>query len=215
MLSDASAIRLLLMPVKRDRIDVLMFHRHADRIRWRGAALERLRWHQREGRIGAIGVSVYTRRSDRVSSGDPQVTHLQIPFNLLDNRWLRSPFQTALAARPEVRIHVRSVFLQGLLLGDAGIWPACFSDAQELVLRIEELMRRFGRSSRADLCLAYVRAFPWIFAVLVGVETAEQLDELLPLMRSSPLSAQQVDAVQNGFSDIPDRLLSPANWNSK
>ena len=148
--------------LRRERLDIVMFHRCADMFRWHGAAIDRLqelaatpRCHRRARRLG-----LRTRRSDQ-SLADDRIGHVQIPFNLLDGRWLGG-FVESLAGRPDVRVHARSVFLQGLLIHEAASWPGWVSDARQLTLRIEELAEEFGRKSRADLCT-------WLmFAALPG-----------------------------------------------
>ena len=105
------------------------------------------------------------------------ITHLQVPFNILDARWLENEFQDAVAARPDVQIHARSAFLQGLLVGPESIWPSWLENRKEIYLELERLIIEFGRQDRKDLCLAYVRSFPWIQSIVIGVHRAMQLSE--------------------------------------
>ena len=49
--------------------------------------------------------------------------HIQLPFNLLDRRWKTAEFAAAAAARPDVTIHTRSTFLQGVLVSGIDRWP--------------------------------------------------------------------------------------------
>jgi len=113
--------------------------------RWDGAALERLVEHVRNGTIGEIGASVYSPEEALRSLGDPRITQLQIPFNLLDQRWLEPEFQRAAAERPDLLIHARSVFLQGLLLSEPGRWPSWAHAAPRLCSDIRRLIRSFQR----------------------------------------------------------------------
>lgn len=196
----------------RAHIDVMMFHRCADMFRWRGAALERLSEHVREGTIGEIGASVYSPEEALRSLGDARIKQLQIPFNLLDQRWLEPEFQRATAARPELVIHARSVFLQGLLLNEPSRWPAWVHNAPRLCADIRRLIGSFQRRCAADLCMAFVRAFPWVTSLVVGVESATQLRELLSLASTAPLGPAQTAEVRETFTDVPARLLTPALW---
>jgi spore coat polysaccharide biosynthesis protein SpsF (cytidylyltransferase family)/aryl-alcohol dehydrogenase-like predicted oxidoreductase len=194
------------------RIDVMMFHRCADMFRWGGAALERLCEHVRHGTIGQIGVSVYAPQDAVRTLDDGRITHLQIPFNLLDQRWFDPQFQRAAAARPDLAIHARSVFLQGLLLADPACWPPWAESAPRLCAELQQLIGSLRRRNAADLCMAYVRAFPWVTSLVVGVESAAQLAELLRLAREPPLSAAQTAAVCETFARVPERLLNPSLW---
>lgn len=210
---DASVFRSC-RELRRDRIDVLMFHRRMDMVRWNGAALTRLVELMEEGVIGALGASVYAPEEATACLSDLHLTHLQLPFNLLDSRWLAGPFEAALALRKDVRIHVRSVFLQGLLVSDSQLWPEWVEDRDELVHRIESLSESMGRKSRADLCMAYVRRFPWVATMVLGAETLHQLEQLMMLAGEPALTPEQALGVQAVFSRIPERLLNPARWHA-
>jgi aryl-alcohol dehydrogenase-like predicted oxidoreductase len=59
-------------------------------------------------------VAVYADRGPAGLKGS-DVKSLQIPFNLLDQRWRSKEIRQALAARPDVVVSARSVFLQGVL----------------------------------------------------------------------------------------------------
>jgi hypothetical protein len=49
---------------------------------------------------------------------------MQVPINILDQRWNDLGLAKKFAARPDITVHARSIFLQGVLLQDdpAG-WP--------------------------------------------------------------------------------------------
>jgi spore coat polysaccharide biosynthesis protein SpsF len=198
--------------LRRRRLDVVMFHRCADMVRWNGAATNHLELLADEGVVGEIGVSVYQPEEAIRCIADMRVKHLQIPFNLLDKRWASVPFTAALDRRPDLRVHVRSVFLQGLLTSDATVWPAWASCGRTITDRIAGLCTKLGRHGPSDLCMAYVRAFPWVTTLVLGVERRDQLEELLQNAQRRPLSLDEVKEVQATFPDVPDRLLNPAQW---
>jgi aryl-alcohol dehydrogenase-like predicted oxidoreductase len=106
------------------------------------------------------------------------------------------------------------VFLQGLLLNDAAVWPEWVSERRKLVQRIEDLSRKFGRKSRTDLCIAYVRSFQWVATLVLGAETLHQLEQLMPLASEPALTQQQTREIRAAFADVPQRLLNPARWNT-
>jgi spore coat polysaccharide biosynthesis protein SpsF (cytidylyltransferase family)/aryl-alcohol dehydrogenase-like predicted oxidoreductase len=198
--------------LRREQLDVLMFHRVADMFRWHGAAVDRLQELVAQGVIRALGVSVYAPGDVVNSLMDNRITHLQIPFNLLDSRWLDGVFAEALAQRSDVCVHVRSVFLQGLLINRAETWPSWVAQSQLFVERIERLVGELGRKSPADLCMAYVCSFPWVSTMVLGVETLPQLEELLSYAGEPALTLEQTQLVRSRFVDVPVRLLNPSLW---
>jgi len=192
----------------------LLLHRWEHHGLWQGAVWRRLLELRDEGTIAALGVSVYGPLEALQALSDPAVTHLQIPMNILDWRWRAPGAQQALADRPDVVVHARSAFLQGILLSSSEHWPGVSSfDANDCVHRLRTLVRRFDRESVADLCLAYVRSQSWITSVVVGCETMAQLEENLRLFLSPKLAEEQCAELESSLPVAPEALLNPSRWN--
>ena len=198
-----------------DQLDTLLLHRVHHHDSWGGAVWERLLELCDQGKIAALGVSVYEPQDALRLLQDPNVKHIQIPMNLLDWRWRASQIQETLTRRPDVVVHARSAFLQGLLVNAAEYWPACGDfDAASCIRRLQELVRMFERRSIADLCLAYVRAQSWIASVVVGCETFSQLQQNLELFRLSKLTQEECREVNRCLPIAPEVLLNPSRWGS-
>jgi aryl-alcohol dehydrogenase-like predicted oxidoreductase len=118
-----------------------------------GAIWRRLREHLAEGTIHALGVSAQTPVEALTALGEAAVTHIQLPFNILDWRWRKAGVIAALKARPSVTEHVRSVFLQGVLTaGDPKNWPRISGvDAPATIARLTQTAEVYRRDSVADL----------------------------------------------------------------
>ena len=146
----------------------------------------------------ALGVSVQSPDEALAALDCTDVQHIQLPFNLLDWRWREAGVVDRHRARARVTIHVRSVFLQGILAAnDPGVWPLCrASMPATLVALIAELAAEFGRESAADLCLAYARGQSWIDGVVVGMETEDQLDTNLRLFVRPPLAPEECARIE-------------------
>jgi spore coat polysaccharide biosynthesis protein SpsF len=196
--------------LRRGPLDVVLLHRWAHHDAHDGAIWRRLLALRERGAIARLGASVSTPQEARAALADPDVVHLQIPLNALDRRW---EDVGAAAHERGVVVHVRSSFLQGLLLTDGTRWPAIPGIASDaLVARLSELAQRLGREGRDDLALAYVRAKAWVDGVVVGVDSAEQLARDLALFDRAPLDADGVAAIEASFPDLPSSLLDPARW---
>lgn len=200
--------------LRSEKLDALLLHR-ARHLSWRdGAIWRRLKMLRDGGAIFDLGVSVYTPDEALAALGDPDVRHLQLPFNLLDWRWRDGGVIEAIGARPDVTVHVRSVYLQGLLA--AGVdarWPTITGvDAADLNFRLFDLTRKLQRESVADLCLAYARSQPWIDGIVVGMEHVSQLALNLALFKRPALNADQALEVEATLPRAPIQLLNPAEW---
>jgi len=198
--------------LRRARLDCLLLHRAAHRSSHRGVLWRRLIEQRAAGRIAALGVSVQSPQEALDALGDADVRQIQMPFNLLDWRWRE--VAEACRDRPEVTVHGRSVFLQGLLTaGDPALWPRLAGfEPGPLVALIASLAREMGRESPADLCLAYVRGQNFIDGVVVGMESEAQLDANLRLSQKPALSQEETRIVDERIPRLPVQLLNPALW---
>ncbi len=198
----------------RANLPVLLLHRASHRGNWNGIAWRRLLELRSQGVIGKLGISVQSPIDAREVIGDPDIEWLQMPFNLFDRRWRESGILAALADRADIVVHVRSVFLQGVLLrGDPSAWPMRPDFAPQIwIERLRELAQRYDRRNVADLCLAYVRSQSWVDGIVIGVENAAQLRENVDLFRAPDLPPAALAAIAAAFADIPAWLLDPAGW---
>ncbi len=198
--------------LQQHKLDVLMFHRSQDIVRWDGLVLKHLENLMANGVIRKIGVSVYSPDEAIQCMTNPLIKFIQIPFNLLDRRWCENKFQDALKSRPDLSVQARSLFLQGLLVSDADRWPIWVKEREEIVARLKSLCILLGCENRAALCIAYARAFPWISTFVVGVESKEQLEQAFTYFDRRILLCEEVSELSKELTNIPDRLLDPRLW---
>jgi len=199
-----------------NRLNTVLLHRWQHHDAWEGAAWRRLLALRDRGTIGALGASLNTPTEALQALKDPDIKSLQIPFNLLDQRWRSKEIRQALAARPDVVVSARSVFLQGVLLSDAANWPSAGNyDANAYVRTLQQFTKRFERQSVADLCVAYVRAQDWICSLVVGCETPDQLKRNLEIFCLPPLKREQCAELEERVPEAPESLLNPSQWNNE
>ena len=200
--------------LRQAQLDCLLLHRAAHMSLFGGAIWQRLLEHVAAGTIHRLGVSVQSPAEAAEALSRPAVEHIQLPFNLLDWRWREAGIIAALETRPDVVVHVRSVFLQGLLVsGDAAVWPVIDGvDAPAVLGEIADLVRDLDRDGAADLCLAYARGQDFINGVVIGLETEQQLDCNLRLVLKRPLSPDECRLVEARLPRLPEQLLNPALW---
>ena len=185
------------------QLPVLMLHR-ADHLELAGGAVM--------STLDALGVSVQAPEELTRVLAEPRISHVQLPCNLLDWRWRE--LAPRIKARSDLRVHVRSAYLQGLLTpADPARWPAIDGvEAADLVASLTALAADLDRRDCRDLCLAYLRGLPWIDGVVVGVETRAQLADNLALFRRPALSPEEIATVDARLPRVPAALLDPAGW---
>ncbi|MFA6498336.1 MAG: aldo/keto reductase [Desulfurivibrionaceae bacterium] len=137
-----------------------------------GASLEEIK---RAGLAKRIGASVYCVEEGLLCLDIPDISLLQLPFNVFDqDAYQKGFFQKA--QKRECLLHVRSIFLQGLLLMEPADFPSFLKKAIPLVAQFAELCRKIDLPKKiVALAYAYWRAKP--FPLVVGAETPEQILE--------------------------------------
>ena len=137
------------------------------------------------------GLSVYD-----IQELMPMASHhniLNVPVNIFDNRFL---FLTEFRKRYGLEVHARSVFLQGLLLMENPPIAKGF---------VAEFHRACGVSKVTPIqaALGYVLGIQGIEKVVIGVNSAEQLSELIKV---TPLYWNY------DFHLHDERILDPRQW---
>lgn len=206
-----ASVQTSLRNLQTSSVSALLLHRAAD---WtRPGVRDALVAQRSSGVAKLVGASLSTPAELLSLLDDPECGYVQLPFNLLDRRWLDDEVQAALAARPDVVVTARSAYLQGLLVADEARWPAN-AGVDPIVVRaaLDGLVTELGRASRADLCLAYVLGQSWVTSVVVGAETPEQLGDSAALARRTPLTAAEITRVHAALPPGSAELVDPSQW---
>lgn len=165
--------------------------------------LAQLRDERTSGRVARVGVSVYDiAELERCVAGFPDLDILSFPGSIADRRILDHPLVAELHARG-VECHVRSVFLQGLLLADPDRLPPRFSALVPAVRRLDEAAAAAG-ASRLAWILAGIRR-PWVDAAAVGATSVSELEAILTAWTGGPDTAS-LDV------EVPVDVLDPRSW---
>jgi aryl-alcohol dehydrogenase-like predicted oxidoreductase len=187
------------------KLDGVLLHNPADLLGPHGLALQAaLVELKQECLLGGIGISVYEPGELEQLTQRFDFDLVQAPFNILDRRLESSGWLGRLhAARVEVQ--VRSVFLQGLLLMSDANRPRSF-DRWALLWRAWREWLQASKTSPVEACMRFVLSRKQVARVVVGVDSAEQLREILAATAGGPLNLPD----EISCSDID--LLNPARW---
>ncbi|NLW48744.1 MAG: hypothetical protein GXY86_15630 [Firmicutes bacterium] len=195
------------------QLPVLLLHRWEHRYAYQEGVWRRLLELKADGVIQTLGVSAQTPEEVLEAIEEPEIGHLQLPLNILDWRWRKAGVDQALMQRKDLTVHVRSVFLQGILISEASIWPKVQDfNPEKAINEIDNLVSILKREDRADLCIAYVRAQPWVDSLVIGMETAEQLEQNIKYFMTNPLTHSEQILVEAKLGEVPVELLNPAHW---
>lgn len=201
--------------LKLDKLDILMLHRTSHLTAFDGAVFQKLLEIKAEGGIEQLGASVQSPEELELALSNSDVSFIQLPFNILDNRWAALvPRIVEEKTKRRLTIHVRSVFLQGLLLTKKKeLWNRACTDESSVLSWLDYLVSFTSSEDIYQLCIRYVLSQPWIDGLVLGCENVEQVIENANMIALDSFSEQQVMSINQSRPEcIDEKLLNPALW---
>ena len=129
---------------------------------------------------------------------------IQAPFNILDPRLVEKGWLKKLKKR-KIEVHVRSIFLQGILLLKHNQLPKKLKKLNNKWIVWEKWLKK-NKFSSLQVCLSFVLSQRQLDGIVVGCNNTNQLNQIL---KSKQL--------KNNFS-LPNlniknkKLIDPREW---
>jgi len=202
----AAAFRGSLAHLRAAAVDTLLVHHADDLLVPGGDALYRwLRGEQEAGRARRIGASVYDGEQVRALLARYRLDAVQLPASIADQRLLADGTVQRLQDAG-VEIHVRSLYLQGLLLAGPAFVAQRFAPQAAWAQGLHDECRSRGVGA-LQACLSFFRSQPGFAVAVVGAASVEEVRALVEAWQSSPAMDWSGWAVDNpSFTD-------PRQWN--
>lgn len=175
--------------------------------------LKVLRSLKNEGLIRNIGVSVYEVDEAEKAIEEGEIDYLQMPCSIFDQRGLKTGIFKK-AKENGVTVFTRSAFLQGLLMMKKEEVPDYLKGLIPYLDKFEELLINYGLERRHAI-IKFILANPLIDYMVFGVETREQLDEILREKETEKLPEEFVTEVKQEFNNISPNLILPIHWGKR
>jgi aryl-alcohol dehydrogenase-like predicted oxidoreductase len=166
------------------------------------SALQQLK---RDRMVQKIGVSIYAPSELDALCSRYHFDVVQAPFNIIDRRLFDTGWLSQLADQG-TELHVRSVFLQGLLLVKPTDRPQKFTRWSVLWAKWDAWLKEVGLTP-LEACIGFVLSFKDIAKVIIGVDSLSQLREIL-MAAGSPMMHYPAE-----LKSSDQDLLNPARWN--
>jgi len=193
----------------RKQLDGMLLHRAEHRHSAGGAAWSVLREGRKQGMFNSIGVSVTTPNEAVGVVSDTEIELAQVPVSIFDQRLVRNGFIESARSRG-LEVHIRSIFLQGVAFLEPNELPWFLGDLSPFVVRLSEIAAKAGTTT-ASLCLAFALSLP-VDGVVIGVEEASQLGEIIAMWRSSHRLERAVAEAASLAPEFPPKLIEPFRW---
>jgi aryl-alcohol dehydrogenase-like predicted oxidoreductase len=161
--------------------------------------------HLKEQRlVEKIGISIYHPTDLDALCGRYSLDLVQAPFNVLDRRLATSGWLTRLHDAG-TEVHIRSVFLQGLLLMPTRRRPPSFSRWQPLWDRWDNWLS-YSNLTALRASLGFALSQPDVDRVVVGVDSVEQLEEIFAAVGAA-VPAPPMELMTDDLD-----LIDPSRW---
>ena len=194
-----------LIKLKINRIYGVLIHDYRDLLGKYGKNyLLSLQELKRKKIIKKIGISVYDSQEIQKIWKFWKPDLIQVPFNPLDNRILDTGWVDILK-KFKVKIFVRSIFLQGLLINE--------NSSSRINKNYEILLNKFrnwcykNNVSLLKACLHFVKQFKKIDYLVVGFNNYNQLKEIIDVFKKKQI------IIPKKFSTNKINLIDPRKWN--
>lgn len=188
-----------------DSLYALLLHKPNELLSNKGALLyEALESLKRKGLVQKIGISIYTPDELPHLFQNMHFDMVQAPFSILDKRLLVSGWMNKLKSL-KVELHVRSIFLQGLLLMPSSERPNKFSKWASLWNEWDRWLCTHNLTP-LEACLRYVLSIEEIDKIVIGVLSKAQLNEICDIKK------EKLKGLPDWPQEIDAQLVNPALW---
>ncbi|MCG8523333.1 MAG: aldo/keto reductase [Pseudomonadales bacterium] len=158
---------------------------------------------KQKGLVEKIGVSVYGPE-DLEKLNHFHFDLVQAPMNILDRRLKNSGWLERLSLRG-TEVHIRSAFLQGLLLMPDKRRPEYFAPWGALLSEYDTWRKTKGLTP-VQACLGYLSSHPEIDRIVVGVDAPAQLKEIVAAVGTC------LPSLPEALQTSDPGLINPALW---
>jgi aryl-alcohol dehydrogenase-like predicted oxidoreductase len=160
------------------------------------------------GKIKKIGFSLYyPEEAEELLEKNIEFDIIQVPFSIFDQRFAKL---FPLLKERGTEIHVRSVFLQGLVFKDPEKLEEKFARIKDKLESLQSISNN-SKISIASLCINFAASNKHVDRVVVGVDSLENFKENIESFNQM----EETKKVYNqllGLKEENENIILPINW---
>jgi hypothetical protein len=170
-----------------------------------GILIKALRDLKTSGLVLKVGVSIYDPKELDSIFSLLKIDIVQSPLNIVDRRLVTSGWLSRLK-NEQIEVHVRSVFLQGLLLMQRNKIPSKFERWSSIWDKWISMLDE-SRLNAVTACLSYPLSLPDVDCIIVGADNTAQLKDIILASKTKTAKQDWSFMVSND-----QMLINPSNW---
>lgn len=155
------------------------------------------------------GVSIYSPEEALKALEYEEISVIQIPYNVFDQRLDQCGFFER-ARQRGVEVYARSTLLQGLATMDPDKLPGKVRFAANHVRAFHGACREYGITP-LKCAVGYVLSHPNIDYIVFGVDNKEQLMEYVSIQKEV-IPKELVEILKRKFTDVEEKFVNPVLW---
>ena len=199
-------ICLSLEKLRIKKIDNILLHNFYDLINYGSILMDALIKLKDKGYVEIIGCSIYDLESIDTFSQYP-FDSIQFPGSIFNQRILESDKLIKLKEK-NVKIFVRSAFVQGLVFMNPVKLPKELAGIKKYLIQLKELSDDYNLSI-SEIAMGYLMNHDRVDSIVFGVDNINQLKEIIEIKNKNIINKE---VIIDKFSTVPDKLVDPRNW---
>ncbi len=134
-------------------------------------------------KILKIGVSVYTKKELEFIVKNFNIDIVNLPLSIANREFYEKNYLLKLKKK-KIEIHVRSIFLQGLLLSNQVNLPKKFKNNNFFLQWFKWL--KMNKYNPLDVSLGFIKGVKYIDKIVIGVDNFSQLESIVRSYKKNP-----------------------------
>ena len=162
---------------------------------------------KKKGLAKHIGFSCYSIKDLKYVLSKFKFDIVQFPFNVFDQRLLKNNIIRYLKSK-KIEVHIRSIFLQGLLLMNRNLRPKKFNKWRNQLEKWDNFLAKNNLTS-IEACLFFVLKYNFYKKIIVGVDNQKQINEILDIYKNYKKTYK---FKFNKLIINDQKLINPSKW---
>jgi aryl-alcohol dehydrogenase-like predicted oxidoreductase len=164
---------------------------------------------KKSGYTEKIGISLYFEKElIKVLNKYDDLEIIQFPFNIFDQRILKKTYLDLIKLKKK-EIHVRSVFLRGLLVDkEKALLIKCFKQKEKKIINKWLFFLKKEKLDALSVIFDFLKKQSFFELVIIGIESVNNLKEILQKKKIKFRKKINYKA----FSSKNEKLILPINW---
>jgi len=158
---------------------------------------------KKEKYITKFGYSIYSFKNLINICNDYKPDIIQCPFNAIDRRLTQNKYINYLK-RKKIKVHVRSIFLQGLLLMEINKLPKKFNKWNYLFKKWHKWLKE-KKIDPLSACCSFVFNFKSIDKFVIGFNDFNQFNKIFKMKNFKKFKYPNVSCLE-------EDLINPSRW---